>query len=332
MPNNDNERERELMTFEDASDATLRMFENQDDEIPEEAQQETATEAPAEGNTEPEQPEQEPEMQQESVSDQEAQPTLEQQQQLTGQAVNMAEQATAAAQQQNAQLQQIMAENQRLQQQNAQLMEAIQQVSEANKANIVEEALAPPTMDLSRIAYEDEDVLRQQQEQYADQMAAYVLGKISQTMEPLMKQAEEGKRQSERARVLSELEAEPLLPGFKDMLPQIESILEKNQDMFSDNTPMDNKYITAYAIAKGVDSINHPKKDPTAEELMQMYENNPEFQELLEKKRVSEVKGKPSVPPLTSSSGGASAALTVEERPKTWEDASERTRRMFGMK
>ena len=72
------------------------------------------------------------------------------------------------------------------------------------------------------------------------------------------------------------------------------------------------------------------KKEPTAEELMEMYNNNPAFQELIEKKRIEAVKGSQQVPPLSASSGAVNVALNIKEKPKTFEEASARTRKMFG--
>ena len=95
-----------------------------------------------------------------------------------------------------------------------------------------------------------------------------------------------------------------------------------------------NASIVAYAIAVGVNSMNTPPvepKEPTPEELMALYESNPEFQEMIEKKRLAALKQSQQVPPFSASSGAVNAALNIKDKPKTFEEASERTRRMFGL-
>ena len=64
---------------------------------------------------------------------------------------------------------------------------------------------------------------------------------------------------------------------------------------------------------------------------MELYDKNPTFQELVEKKRLDTIKQSQQVPPFSASSGAVNAALNIKEKPKTFEEASERTRRMFGL-
>ena len=81
------------------------------------------------------------------------------------------------------------------------------------------------------------------------------------------------------------------LKGIKDMLPQLDYIIEHNKWLANDDIPMDEKYLTAYMIANGVNSANTPPpSDPTAEELMKYYDSNPEFQQMIQKKRFNEIK------------------------------------------
>ena len=64
---------------------------------------------------------------------------------------------------------------------------------------------------------------------------------------------------------------------------------------------------------------------------MKLYEETPTFQELVEKKRLEAIKQSQQVPPFSASSGAVNAALNIKEKPKTFEEASERTRKMFGL-
>lgn len=323
--NQEEEKRERLGNFDEAEDATRALFENGQEPAAEEdaAAREPQPEEPVQepGGVEPEEPAREPG--EEAAADPEAA--------VTEQAVQTAEQAAGLAQEKDAQLQQAMQELQAMKEQNAQLMDAISQMSGMQKEALMDEALAPPVLDLTRLPYEDDATIQQRQTEYAEQMADYILQKMNRSMEPLIKQAEQGKTQRERAEAIAALEQVPELAGFRDMLPQIEHIMQNNSLLSADSIPVDERYVTAYAIAKGIDSMKNPRRDPTADELMQFYENNPEFQELLEKKRLEQVRDRPQVPPLSASSGGVNAALNIAEKPKTFDEAGERTRKMFGL-
>jgi len=126
----------------------------------------------------------------------------------------------------------------------------------------------------------------------------------------------------------------PELAGINDMVPQLDKIIANNKWLQSEDMSIDEKYINAYAIARGVNAINTPPEQPkelTSEELMELYDKNPTFQELVEKKRIEAIKNSQQVPPFSASSGAVNAALNIQEKPKTFDEASERTRRMFGL-
>lgn len=332
----EDEKDR-IGNFEEAEDATRALFEGQEQE--EEATVEGTVENDPQGggknlsleqNPVQEETEAGPADNLEGAGNSDGQPENPNTD-VTEQAVQTAEQAAGLAQQKDAQLQQAMQELQALKAQNAQLMEAITQMSDVQRENLTDEAMKPPVLELSRLAYDDDETINQKQAEYAERMAQYVMQQMSKTMEPLMQQAQAGKEQKERADVIWTLEQMPQLTGFREMLPQIERVIQNNDALFAKDAPLAEKYITAYAITKGIDTINHPPKEPTAQELMNFYESNPEFQELLEKKRLEHVKGKQQIPPLSASSGSVNAALNIPEEPKTFAEASERTRKMFGL-
>ena len=70
-------------------------------------------------------------------------------------------------------------------------------------------------------------------------------------------------------------------------------------------------------------------KEPTAEELMEAYNSNLTFRDMVEKQRLEQIKQSQQVPPFSASCGAVNAALDIKEKPKTFEEASMRTREMF---
>ena len=254
-------------------------------------------------------------------------------QDMIADAANTAEAAAQAAAQSAQELEVLRRQNEQLQGQNQQLQSTIEELLKINQQNIVEEALEPPILDINGLAFADEETVKAAQEQYATQMSEYTRKQMMKELSPAIEYAKEGMREKEKSETLSILAQIPELQGIQDMIPQLDRIIANNKWLQSDDMPMDEKYINAFAMAKGVNSIRTapaPAKEPTTEELMELYNNNPEFQELVEKQRLEQIKQSQQVPPFSASSGAVNAALNIPEKPKDWNEASRRTREMFG--
>jgi hypothetical protein len=291
--------------FEEARVATENMFEVPVEETPAEA-----TEQPAEA-------------------------PIEETPNVTEEATKVAEEATKIAEEQNAELSRLMSENEELKAKSEQLQKTISEMSTAREEEIVEEAMSIPEIDFNELAFADAETQAKAREEYANAMAKFVRKGIMDEMSPYIEQAKEGQREKEKREAISVLSQIPELTGIDTMLPQLESIISRNKWLQSEDMPIDEKLINAYAIAKGVNAINTPveeKKELTPEELMELYDKNPTFQELVEKKRIESVKNSQQVPPFSASSGAVNVALNIKEKPKSWDDASERTRQMFSKK
>ena len=254
-------------------------------------------------------------------------------QEMLNEATNVAEQATQLAEQQNAELTKAMSENEQLKAQNEQLQKTISEMSQANKEEIVEEAMALPEIDFNELAFADPETQAKAREEYANAMTKFVRKGVMDEMSPYMEQVKAWQTEKEKNEAISVLSQVPELQGIDAMLPQIEHIIAKNKWLQSEDIPMEQKLINAYAIARGVNAMNTPpetKKELTPDELMELYDKNPSFQELVEKKRIESLKGSQQVPPFSASSGAVNVALNIKEKPKTLDEASERTRKMFG--
>ena len=305
-----------MSVFDDARQATEELFENDEqtvEEIPAEVEETPAEEA-------------------ETIEQTEEVP--EEENAVLDEAVNTAEIAARAAQERDMQLQQALQDIEALRAQNEQMQGTIQELSKKNEENLIEEAMQMPTIDLNGLAFATEEEQAQALADYAQKMSEFVKGGVMQELSPFVEQAKAGMYEKEKADALSALSAVPELAGINDMLPQLERIISANKWLQSDDMPLDEKYINAYAIARGVNAINTPPEEPkelTSEELMELYDKNPSFQELVEKKRLDAIKQSQQVPPFSASSGAVNAALNIKEKPTTFEEASKRTRQMFGL-
>ena len=251
-----------------------------------------------------------------------------------GEAAQTAEVAAQVAAEKDAELQQVKQQLEAERQRSAQLQGTVEELSRQNEQEVVEEALQPPELDIGSLAFADEETVKAAQAKYAADLADYNRKAFMKEFAPVIEQANEAKYAKEKSEVIAALSQVPELKGIDGMLPQLDRIIANNKALSSNDIPMDEKYITAYAIAMGVNSMNTPpvqQKELTSDELMALYNNNPEFQEMVEKQRIEQVKQSQQVPPFSASSGAVNAALDIKEEPKGWDDASKRTRAMFGL-
>jgi hypothetical protein len=294
-------------TFEEASAATEQMFEQ-----PSEPVAPTAAETPVVEET--------------PVSEGDAAAALEN-------ATQTAEIAAQTAAEKNSELEAALAEIEALKAQNQQLEGTIHEMSRHNEEALVETALAKPTLNINDLAFADDDTQNAAVEKFAEDLAAYTRAEIMKEMEPALGMA----KKAQADEVVTALSSIPELNGIKDMKPHLDNIIAGSKWLSSPDVPLEEKYINAYAMARGIEAMNtpvaphEPPKQPSTEELMALYNGNPEFRELIERQRISEVSQSQQVPPFSASSGAVNAALDIKAKPQTLEEASERTRMMFGL-
>ena len=258
-------------------------------------------------------------------------PEQQEQGQMIEEAVSTAETAAAAAAERTQEVMALQQQMRELAQQNQQLQQTLQQMSEQQKEAALEKTLEPPKIDLSDLAFVDEAEAARRQAQYANDMAEYAKEKIMQQMQPMLDQAKRMQEENERTQALGDLEKVPELKGIGNRKQQLDRIISVNPALKDSDIPWEEKYITAYAMARGIDAMNAPEpKEMSVDELFEKYRNNPEFQAMVEKERIEKVKNAQQVPPFSASSGAGNAALDIKEKPKTFEEASERVRALFG--
>ena len=249
-------------------------------------------------------------------------------------AVNTAEIAAQTAQQKDAELQQALQEIEALKQQNQQMQGTLEELSNKNEENLIEEAMQPPTLDINGLAFADEETIAKAQADFAQKMFEYNRQELMKELAPTLEYAKKGMEDAEKQEVIAALSQVPELQGIVDMMPQIDQIIASNKWLQSSDMSLEEKIINAFAIGRGVNAMNtppEPEKKLTDDDLMKLYDENPTFQELIEKKRIEALKNSQQVPPFSASSGAVNAALNIKEKPKTFEEASERTRKMFGL-
>lgn len=265
-------------------------------------------------------------------------PEQDQQEQMLEDSMSAAEAAAARAMEMDAEINRLREQNAQLVQMNGQLQEGynsaqerMRQLSEVQEEAVVEDVLEEPTIDFSALAFADEETQKSAQADYNRRMREFVMKGVKDELKPYIEEAERGRAAKERESAVAALENVPQLAGLRDMMPQIERIMENNVALSSPDIPIEEKIITAYAIARGVNAVNTPPKgEPTTDELMKLYESNPDFQDMVEKKRIAALESNQQVPAMSAGGGASSAALNIKEKPTSWEEASDWTRKLFG--
>ncbi len=236
---------------------------------------------------------------------------------------------TASFERQIAQMQRDM---QAMTEQNTQLQNMVRELSAKNEEHIIKDAVEMPSLNLQELTFADEDERRQAQTKYANEMREYVMAglKNDPEMKTLLDEAERGRQEREKQSMFERFRSAPELKGFEDHLPEIENFISRNSDVFRDDAPMDIKYIIAKAVVDGVNAAAKADNKPGVDELMAIYNSNPEFRNAVEQQRLSAVKSSQQVPLMSASSGAVNAALNIPEKPKNFDDADSMVRKLFG--
>ena len=319
--------ENQVQNFEEAQNATEKMFEEQPSEEVQSVENMLADRLE--------------QQQEEQAAEREAQ------NEQTNEVLNNAEAAANAVQEQNIQNSQLSAENQQLretvqamQQQMASMNEQMQsmqeqarQQSELQKNAILENSVDMPRLDVSELAFADEDTARQIQEDYAKSMSEYIRSQTLNELSPYIREAEIARAEKERASAIEALSQDEAFADIRELEPQIKSLMGENGIKFASDMSPEEQTAMAYIVARGVNAMNAPKPKepsaPTLDELMRFYGENPEFQAAVEEKRINDLKTSQQVPPMSASQGAANAALYIKEKPKDFDEAGQAASELF---
>lgn len=247
-------------------------------------------------------------------------------------AASLAEAAAEVATEKDKELSAVLSELKALREQNEELMAEVSELSKKNEEKITEEVIEPPELNINELAFADEETQRAATEKFAKDLTEYAKAALLKELSPVLEYAKCGMRDAEKAEVIEMLSKIPELSEIKSVLPQLDGIIKANRWLSADDMPLDERYINAFAVARGINSINNPQKsgnDLTADEFLKLYESNSEFKNLVEKKRIDELKAGEGVPQMSAAGGGAGAALNIKDKPKTFDEAAKRTREMF---
>lgn len=217
-----------------------------------------------------------------------------------------------------------------LRQENEDLKRAIQESGEKSAATIAAigtadaaaategaaAAAAYPRLDLSQVLYGSPD----EQQQAADRYTQELIDAIMEKQKPDMAAYAEAKNYMANADAIRVLENMEELKGFGDMRPRLDAMIQGHTILSNAQNPLE-RYITAYLIQKGIDAAEQEGKEPTVEELMELYHGNTGFRDAIEQERAEALSERKDLPPTPKSAGLSSAEAYTPETPKNLKEA-----------
>lgn len=255
----------------------------------------------------------------------------------------MMSQQTEALRNATGMVQQMQSQNQALNQEIERLRSALDEQNQAAEVSEIRQAVTPPAPPqiptLDELAYLDDEGKAARQNEYASAMAEFIKCQAMADLQPFIDRAKEAERIEAEEAIITKLSSpESGYADFADFIPMIKNIA-KNNPLVANAEAGDDKYLTAYAIAKGI-KANEPVAPKTQltdedlrllgnEQLLAIYRSNPELQRLIAQEQMSKAKETGEVPTFSASGDAANVALNPTEKPKNLADAKKTLMNFF---
>ena len=218
-----------------------------------------------------------------------------------------------------------------------------QQIEEQNKArreeiieNTVKEELTPPTPpDFSEAVYMSDEERDNMWSDFIGKSTEYAIKAARSEYQPYIDAAKEGQKNAKEQAIIEQMSRpESGLPGFADELPTIKRVIAENP-LFKNSDDIETNLLNAYLLAKGGKSFNQKSEIPdsdlgllTEQQLIKLYDSNPDFQKAVAKRMQDNLKEGANVPQFSASGNTSnSAAANVEQPVLTFKEAAERMKK-----
>ena len=226
-------------------------------------------------------------------------------------------------------------QNQSMTEELQRLRSAMNEQNKAAETAEIREAVTPPVPpqmpNFDDLAYLSEAEKQSKQADYMNAMAQYIKQQAMADMQPYLDKVKEVELRDAEDAILTKF-SDPAsgYADFSEYIPMIKNIIQNNP-LISGADMSDDKYLTAYAIAKGI-KANEPKPAKlkltdedkqllSNEELLEIYKSNRDLQKLIAQEQIGSVREAENVPPFTASGDAANVALNTQTKPKNFEDA-----------
>lgn len=230
-------------------------------------------------------------------------------------------------------LQQAEAQNAQLMQQVGQARQTVQEQSQAAQGAMETAMNQPsiniPVLDFNEMQYDDDATRAQKMADWQNAMVQQISDAVARQyagqLEPIKEDWEAKRKAAERESARQTIWGDSRFQDFKDRDERIQQIINANPEL--QGMDPQRSYLMGGMIARGLDY----NPTPTAEQLVQWVQANPDAQRMLDQQKAQAIADRnQQIPTILPSSGLSTANAIPESIPQSMDDVRDRMAKRFG--
>lgn len=230
-------------------------------------------------------------------------------------------------------LQQAEAQNAQLMAQVGQAQQTVQEQSQAAQGAVEMATSQPsvtiPVLDFNEMQYDDDETRARKMADWQNAMVQQISDSVARQyagqLQPIKEDWEAKRKAAERESARQAIWGDSRFTDFKDRDERIQQIINANPELQSMDP--NRSYLMGGMIARGLDY----NPTPTAEQLVQWVQANPDAQRMLDQQKAQAVADRnQQIPTVLPSSGLNTANAIPESIPQSMDDVRDRMAKRFG--
>lgn len=230
-------------------------------------------------------------------------------------------------------LQQAEAQNAQLMAQVGQAQQTVQEQSQAAQGAVEMATSQPsvtiPVLDFNEMQYDDDETRARKMADWQNAMVQQISDSVARQyagqLQPIKEDWEAKRKAAERESARQAIWGDSRFSDFKDRDERIQQIINANPEL--QGMDANRSYLMGGMIARGLDY----NPTPTAEQLVQWVQANPDAQRMLDQQKAQAVADRnQQIPTVLPSSGLNTANAIPESIPQSMDDVRDRMAKRFG--
>lgn len=230
-------------------------------------------------------------------------------------------------------LQQAEAQNAQLMAQVGQAQQTVQEQSQAAQGAVEMATNQPsvtiPVLDFNEMQYDDDETRARKMADWQNAMVQQISDSVARQyagqLQPIKEDWEAKRKAAERESARQAIWGDSRFTDFKDRDERIQQIINANPEL--QGMDPNRSYLMGGMIARGLDY----NPTPTAEQLVQWVQANPDAQRMLDQQKAQAVADRnQQIPTVLPSSGLNTANAIPESIPQSMDDVRDRMAKRFG--
>lgn len=230
-------------------------------------------------------------------------------------------------------LQQAEAQNAQLMAQAQQAQQTVQEQSQAAQGAVEMATSQPsvtiPVLDFNEMQYDNDETRARKMADWQNAMVQQISDSVARQyagqLQPIKEDWEAKRKAAERESARQAIWGDSRFTDFKDRDERIQQIINANPEL--QGMDPNRSYLMGGMIARGLDY----NPNPTAEQLVQWVQANPDAQRMLDQQKAQAVADRnQQIPTVLPSSGLNTANAIPESIPQSMDDVRDRMAKRFG--